>query len=98
MVGDTFASIMLFVLCFLAGIANFAMQKAVLESGHPFVEQVKASFGVIVGERFSLVLDFIVLAGVLIFVFHGNVFAAIVYLGYTAFNAVAAWAILSDRL
>jgi hypothetical protein len=89
---------MLFLFTFLAGVANFAMQKAVLESGHPFVEDVRRSFGAVVGERFSLILDFVLLAMVLIFVARGNAFAAWLYFGYTGFNALDAWAILSRRL
>ena len=38
-------ALMLLVFCFLMGIANFAMHKAVAESGHPFVEDTKRYFG-----------------------------------------------------
>lgn len=88
---------MLFWLSFLAGIANFTMQKAVFESGHPVVEHVKRSFGPMTGERFSLILDTVLLAGVMMFVWHGNDVPGWLYLGYTGFNAAACWAILTDR-
>ena len=35
---------MLLIFCFFMGIANFAMHKAVSESGHPFVEETKLYF------------------------------------------------------
>lgn len=88
----------MFLICFLAGVANVAMQKAVLESGHPFVDQMKRHFGAMVSERFSLVLDTLLIAAVLLFVWRGEHVAGWLYLGYTGFNGMAAWAILNDRL
>ena len=89
---------MMFLIAFIAGIGNFAMQKAVFESRHPFIEQMKHSFGPLTGERISMVLDLAILSGVLIFISRGDPIAGWVYLGYTGFNAAACWAILTDRL
>ena len=36
---------MFLIACFVLGVANFAMHKAVMESGHPFVEDTKLYFG-----------------------------------------------------
>ena len=59
---------MIFVaLSFLLGIANFAMHKAVIESGHPFVKDSKLYFGRHFGKHGSYVLEFVILVGALVF-------------------------------
>ncbi len=88
----------MFLIIFFAGIANFFLTRAVLESGHPFIEDVRETMGAIVGEKFSIALDVVLLSLALIVVFRGGSFAGWLYLGYTGFNALAAWAILNRRL
>ena len=89
---------MLFLLVFLSGIINFAAQKAVMESGHPFIDSVREHFGKVAGERLGMVLDFIILAGTLMVAHKGNVVMPLMYFGYTLFNIIAAWLIISRRI
>ena len=48
---------MLLILCFLMGVGNFAMHKAVAESSHPFVEDTKRYFGMHFGKRASYAIE-----------------------------------------
>ena len=81
---------------FLLGIANFALHKAVLESGHPLLARMP--FMNMLGARASLIAEFIVLLGAMLPVGSGSVLWGWAYFGYTAFNALAAWLILTRRI
>ena len=81
---------------FLLGIANFALHKAVLESGHPLLARMP--FMNMLGARASLIAEFIVLLGAMLLVGSGSVLWGWAYFGYTAFNALAAWLILTRRV
>ena len=88
---------MLLIVIFLLGIGNFAMHKAVLESGHPMIERIgwrrpRSTVPV------SLVLEFAILLATLLFVAKGWPVLALVYAIYSALNAFSAWAILTGRL
>ena len=89
---------MLFFLVFISGIINFAAQKAVMESGHPFIESVRDHFGKVAGERLGMFLDFVILAGTLLVAHKGNVMMPLFYFGYTAFNIGAAYLILKRKI
>lgn len=89
---------MVFILVFFSGILNFASQKAVIESGHPFIESVREHFGKVAGERIGMFLDFVILAGTLLVAFKGNVLMPMLYFGYTVFNVVAAYLIVNRRI
>ncbi len=82
---------------FLFGIANFALHKAVLESGHPLLAQLPQVFYLWNG-RFSLVLEFVMLLGVMLCVHNGAAGWAWAYGGFTLMNGFSAWAILSGRV
>lgn len=82
---------------FLFGIANFAMHKAVLESGHPLLAQMPAIFRS-PGGRTSLVIEYLLLVGTMLLVAKGSDDWAWGYGGYTAVNAFSAWLILSRRV
>lgn len=82
---------------FLLGIANFAMHKAVLESGHPLLGQVDW-FIHLLGGRFSLVVEFIMLLGCMLMAGQGDSGWAWGYGLYSALNGISAWAILSGRI
>ena len=82
---------------FALGIANFALHKAVLESGHPLITQVPWFFQ-LMGGRFSLLVEFILLAGAMILVDAGSNTWAWGYAAYTLLNMASAWLILSDRV
>jgi hypothetical protein len=86
------------IAAFLLGIANFAMHKAVVESGHPFVEDTKLYFGRHFGRNGSYFLEFGILLGAMLFANSGSTLVLGLYAAYTAFNAIAAWLLLSRRL
>lgn len=56
---------------FLLGIGNFAMHKAVLESGHALLGQVPWFFHLL-GGRFSLLVEFLMLLGTMLMVAQGS--------------------------
>ncbi len=85
------------ILIFLLGIANFAVHKAVLESRHPLLGQVPMFFHLL-GGRFSLIVEFLMLLGALLMVSQGSGGWLWLYLGYSGVNAVSAWLILTGRV
>lgn len=84
-------------LLFFLGIANFAMRKAVLESGHPLLGQV-AWFYHMLGGRFSLIVEFLMLLGAMLMAQSGAEGWAWGYAIYSGLNAVSAWLILTRRV
>ncbi|MEP7348323.1 MAG: hypothetical protein ABI668_00040 [Sphingorhabdus sp.] len=88
---------MMLVLCFLMGVANFAMHKAVAESGHPFVEDTKLYFGRYFGRYGSYGIEFAVLTAAMLFAHEGYAIIAFFYWIYTGMNALATWLLLSGR-
>ncbi|MEM9500257.1 MAG: hypothetical protein AAF941_00295 [Pseudomonadota bacterium] len=85
------------VIIALLGIGNFALHRAVLESGHPLMGQIPGYVQVL-GGRLSLVAEFLVLLAALLLAANGWPMLAWAYLAYTALNALAAWLILSGRV
>lgn len=88
---------MFVALCFLLGIGNFALHRAVLQSGHPMLAQVPWLFDMM-GGRFSLMIEFAMLLGAMLMVADGSAGWAWFYAGYSAVNAGSAWLILSGRV
>jgi hypothetical protein len=86
------------ITAFLLGIANFAMHKAVVESGHPFVDDTKLYFGRHFGRNGSYFLEFGILLGAMLFAYWGSALVLGLYAGYTALNGIAAWLLLSRRM
>ena len=84
------------VLTFMLGIGNFAMHKAVLESRHPILAQMPW-FG-IMGGRFSLAVEFGLLAGALLLTVSGHGGWGWAYLAYSALNGFAGWLIVSRKV
>ena len=84
-------------LLFMLGIANFAMHKAVLESGHPMVERTTVWFG-LMGGKLGFAIEFIVLLGAMRMVDAGMQGWAWAYLAYSLLNGASAWLILSGRV
>ena len=82
---------------FVLGIANFAMHKAVLESGHPLVGQMPR-FVHKLGGRITLAAEFVLLLGAMLLVAAGFAAWGWGYFGYTLLNALAAWLILGGRI
>jgi len=87
---------MALVLTFLLGVANFAMHKAVLESRHPLLAQMP--WMGLLGGRFSLALEFLLLVGALLLAATGQPGWGWAYLAYSALNGASAWLILSRRV
>lgn len=89
---------MILIFCFLMGIANFAMHKAVAESGHPFVEDTKLYFGRHFGRYSSYGIELAMLTGAMLFAHNGSIIVAFVYSIYTGMNALATWLLLSGKV
>jgi hypothetical protein len=82
---------------FLLGVGDFALHKAVLESGHPLLGRMPWFVHLLDG-RGSLVVEFLLLLGAMLLVGTGSPGWAWVYAAYTVLNALAAWLILSRRV
>ena len=85
------------ILIFLLGVGNFALHKAVLESGHPLLGHMPW-FVHMLGGRGSLVAEFLILLGAMLLAGTGSSGWAWGYFGYTALNGIAAWLILTKRV
>jgi hypothetical protein len=86
------------LICFTLGVGNFAMHKAVVESGHPFVEDTKLYFGRYFGRHGGYAIEFVVLATAMVFANSGSLLVVLFYLGYTAINLLAAYLLLSGKI
>ncbi|MCB2059227.1 MAG: hypothetical protein R3E09_01500 [Novosphingobium sp.] len=82
---------------FLLGIANFAMLKAVQECGNPLLGRMPWFFHML-GGRFSLAVEFIVLLGAMLMVATGSTGWGWGYAVYSVLNGVSAWLIISGRV
>ncbi|WP_234024740.1 hypothetical protein [Tsuneonella amylolytica] len=82
---------------FLLGIGNFAMHRAVLESGHPLLGQVPW-FVHLLGGRVTFVTEFFLLLSALLLAATGWPWLMWVYLGYSSLNGIGAWLVLSGRV
>ena len=85
------------LLAFLLGIGNFAVHRAVLESGHPLLGTVPWYVHML-GGRVSFGVEFLMLVGTMLMVSQGTLGWAWFYAAYSAMNALAAWLILSRRI
>jgi hypothetical protein len=85
------------VIIFLLGIVNFALNRAVFESGHPMFARLPQPSRVL-GRRAALVSEFAVLFFALLLSVEGWPAFAWAYAAYTVCNGVAAWLILGRRL
>ena len=85
------------LITFILGVCNFALHRAVLESGHPMLEQSQWYRSSPLG-RMSMALEFVLLLTAMLLVAGGKTGWGIVYAVYSVLNGIAAWAILSRRL
>lgn len=85
------------VIIFLLGVANFALNGAVFESGHPLFARLP-QISRRLGRRAALVSEFAVLFFALLLSVEGWPGFAWAYAAYTVFNGFAAWLILSRRV
>lgn len=82
---------------FLLGIANFALHRAVLESGHAIVRTMRASDSIFT-PRITLALEFGLLLAAMLLVAYGHSGWGLTYGIYTSLNALMAWLILTRRI
>lgn len=82
---------------FVLGIGNFAFHRAVLESGHPLLNQFAPLTG-FMGGKLTLIIEFGILLGTMLLVANGWPGLLWAYVIYTALNSVSAWLILSGRI
>lgn len=85
------------VATFLLGIGNFALHKAVLESRHPLVESMLGGKRPGMG-KFTMAAEFVALLAAMLLVAYGHNWWGWAYLGYSLFNAVSGWLILTSRI
>lgn len=86
----------IFVL-FLLGTANFAMHKAVLESGHPLLGRMPW-FVHMLGGRWTLWVEFGMLLAAMLMAAGGASVWTWLYVVYSLLNGVSAWLILTGRV
>ena len=82
---------------FALGIGNFAIHKAVLESGHPLLGEVKMLTEAARGH-FTLLAEFAWLLAAMLLA--ANLWPAMawIYAFYTALNLATGWLILTRRI
>jgi len=88
---------MALLISFLLGIGNFALHKAVIESGHPLLGQMPWYYHQL-GGRISLGVEFLMLLAALLLAAQGVGWAAVAYVAYSLLNCVSAWLILTGRV
>lgn len=88
---------MAILIIFLLGVGNFALHRAIMESGHPLLDQMPWFYHAI-SSRLSLVVEFLMLLGGLLLASEGIVWGALGYLAYSLLNAISAWLLLSGRV
>lgn len=85
------------VVIFLLGIGNFAMHKAVLESGHPLLGKMPW-FVHMLGGRITLLTEFLLLLAAMLLAWQGWPALAWAYVAYSLLNGLSAWLILTRRI
>ncbi|MGV3512134.1 MAG: hypothetical protein ACO1OX_09055 [Novosphingobium sp.] len=88
---------MAILITFLLGIGNFALHRAVADSGHPLLGRLPWT-GHAFGSQFTLAIEFLLLVGALTFAFEDVVSGPIAYVVYSMLNSFSAWLILTDRV
>ena len=84
-------------LCFFLGIANIALHRAVMESGHAMLEQMQG-FAQALGGRLPLAMESAVLLAALLGTANGYPVWGWLYIGYSALNGFTAWLMLTGRV
>lgn len=85
------------VILFLLGIGNFALHRAVVESGHNLLEQMPG-FVQLLGGRLTMIAEFLILVAAMALVANGWPGLAWAYAGYSLLNAASAWLVLTGRI
>lgn len=88
---------MALVVVFILGVANFALHKAVLSSGHPLLQD--PAWRMLPRDgRVSLALEFIFLVAALLIASRGYQIGMWLYVIYSGFNAVAGYLLLTRKI
>lgn len=85
------------LLPFILGVVNFALHKAVIESGHPALKALPR-LARSRGGKIMLAVEFAILVGVMLAVAGGWNGAIWGYGIYTLMNGFAAWSIMTKRM
>lgn len=93
----SYIPIMVLTVMFLLGVGNFAVHKAVLESGHPMLDALPSFYRSGRG-RFSLWFEFFILLAAMLLAGNGWTGMAIAYGLYSLLNFGTAWLVLSGRV
>ena len=88
---------MLVIVLFLLGIGNFAVHKAVLQSGHPMLDALP-SFYKSGGGLLSLWFEFLLLLVAMLLGANGYAGMGAAYAIYSVFNFGTAWMVLTGRI
>ena len=88
---------MALILLFLLGVANFAIHRAVVDSGHPLLAQMPWASGRL-GRAFGLLTEYAMLLACMVMTERGAGGWVWGYGLYTGANALAIWLILSRRI
>lgn len=74
---------------FGAGVGNFAMHRAFMESDDPLVQQMVRPLANRVGPHITYIFEYLLLVGAMAIATRNGITALIVYGLYTVFNAMA---------
>jgi hypothetical protein len=74
---------------FCAGIANFAMHRAFMESDDPLIQQMVKPLAAKAGPHITYIFEFLLLVGAMAIATRGWFTALLLYGLYTMFNAMA---------
>lgn len=85
------------IVIFIAGVINFALNRAVFGSRHPLLARLPHASRLL-GSRAALVTEFAMLLAALMLAANGWPGFMWAYCGYTAFNGLAAWLILAGKV
>lgn len=88
---------MALILVFLAGVCNFAMHRAVLESRHPIFVQMNWTINSLSG-RLGLVFEFTLLFLAMLLASRGQWGWLSIYFAYFVFNGGVCWMFLTRRI
>lgn len=88
---------MAILITFLLGICNFALHHAVMDSGHPLLGKMPWFYHALSG-RFTMIVEFMLLFGALMFAAENVVVGPIAYVIYSVLNSFSAYLILTNRV
>ncbi len=88
---------MAIIIVFLLGVANFAVHRAVLDSGHAIVSAMQPENGFF-SARMTLSIEFVLLLAAMLLVASGSSGWGWAYAFYSLANGFAAWLILTRRI